>query len=37
MFISDTLKETPLFDRLRPYQREGTSFPIPSEIGLTRG
>ena len=26
MVITDTLKETPLFDRLRPYQREGASF-----------
>ena len=26
MVIADTLQETPLFERLRPYQREGASF-----------
>ena len=26
MAITDTLQETPLFERLRPYQREGASF-----------
>ena len=26
MIVTDTLQETPLFERLRPYQREGASF-----------
>ena len=26
MAVTDTLQETPLFERLRPYQREGASF-----------
>ena len=34
MAATDTLRETPLFERLRPYQREGASFLLHSRSAL---